>query len=774
MLISQTQSAFTPGRQISDNIIVFKEVIHTFSLTSYKSSSFCLKVDLSKAFDRMKWPFIKSVMNAFGLPSGYINWVTTCITSARYSILINGKADRFIRPTNGLKQGCALSPYIFIMALDIFSRLLQYKVSKKQLKGIKLSRGGPILTTLLYADDLLIFGEASQQEITCVHRVLNLFCNMSGQQIGSDKTRIWFSKATPPHLRQLAISAFNAQLATGSEVYLGSPISAGRTTDFSPLIDKIEGKLQNWASSMLSQAGKLTLIKSVIEPTMLFAMQSAAIPISTLKLIQSKIRAFFWGKGDQKRMPLVAWRHITVSKQQGGLGLKDMIKFQQSLSMKSRCTSLWKAIIAVKPLLKDSIRWQLGNGRSCRAVGQPWHEIWMHYSPSNANQRRWVVADLVAEDGEGWNSNKLIQLSGFHGALYIALNFPQGPKLSQRQDRLIFTGQQNGQFTIKGAYNLLVQNDRHMQNLTHLPADLYKLIWKTRDVLPRARLFLWRAVREALPVDQVLSSRMSKTPTGCLLCGDFNETVVHVLFKCPLAQQIWRLSQFDLSTTGLPDNMVHLMAFLVKELDSRQFPTFISIMWNWWKDRCKRVYEGKKSNPQQTLAAANYWTFTLEKAGLFHTKYLSHEGHHKQQFEQHFHSNFTCWIDASWTHPGIGGSGVAYILLDKEGLLVHYQLNITEATSPFHAELLSLKEAFRSVLQMGISQCAFFTDCLLLQSITSGSTKAEAADWMAFNDTMDFIADWVKQPQFYCVHVAGTNIKFIIIWFATIAHSLKQ
>ncbi|KAJ4756264.1 RNA-directed DNA polymerase (reverse transcriptase)-related family protein [Rhynchospora pubera] len=485
-------------------------------------------------------------------------------------------------------------------------------------------------------------------------------------------------------------------------------------------------------------------------------------------------------------MPLVAWRHITVSKQQGGLGLKDMVKFQQSLHMKclwsiarddnslwvqvlkakylqrtdlwscnrtTRCTSLWRAIIAVKPLLKDSVKWQLGNGRSCKAVGQPWHEIWMHYSPSNAAQRKLVVADLVAEDGDSWNTHKLIQLFGFHGALYIALNLPQVPKLSQRQDRLIFTAQHNGRFTIKSAYNLLVQKDQRMHNLTHLPADLYKLIWKTRDVLPRARIFLWRAIKEALPVDQVFSSRMSKTPTGCLLCGDLNETVVHVLFKCPLAQQLWRLSQFDLSTAGLPDNMVHLLSFLVKQLEDRQFPTIISIMWNWWKDRCKRVYEGKKVNPQQTLAAASYWTLTLEKASLLHTKYLSHNCHHEQHYQEHVHSSFTCWIDASWTHSGIGGTGAAYILLDKEGQLVHYQLNLMEATSPFHAELLSLKEAFVSVLQMGISQCVFFTDCLLLQSIISGTTEPEAADWMAFNDTMGFMADWIKQPQFYCIHV---------------------
>ncbi|KAJ1697086.1 hypothetical protein LUZ63_005598 [Rhynchospora breviuscula] len=633
-------------------------------------------------------------------------------------------------------------------------------------------------------DYLLIFGEASQEEIATIHHTLTMFCDMSGQQIGSEKSRIWFSKATPAHLRQLAISVFNAQPARGSEVYLGSPITLGKSTDFSPLVDKIDGKLQHWASSMLSQAGKLTLIKAVIEPTMLFAMQTASIPSTTLKLIQSKVRKFFWGKGNERRMPLVSWKSITVPKQQGGLGLKDLLKFQQTLSMKclwaiaseenslwvqvvkakylqrntiwsatrtTRCTPLWRAIVAAKPLLRDNVTWLIGNGKTCRAMGQPWHDLWLQYEPTNAAQRKVVVADLVQEQGRGWDCQKLIQLLGFHGALYLAIVLPEGPSLSHREDRLIFKAQNNGQFSIKAAYRFLVQRDNHMHNTPLFPEELYRLIWKTNYVLPRARVFLWRAIREALPVDQVISSRLSKPPKGCPLCGETDETGVHVLFKCANAQPIWRISQFDLTTTGLPDTMGQLLSYLAREIGEQNWPIMVSVLWSWWKDRCKTVYEGTRTNPTRTLGAANYWLTTLQKSNLCNK--VARGAAQAQQQNQGLLQTISCWVDASWVHTSSGGCGKAYVLYNEDGSLMQYQMMVGEASSPYHAELLSLKEAVRTVHAMGISRCDFYTDCMLLHDILSGSSSPEAVDWWTYGDTLEWILEWNRHKHFKCLHV---------------------
>ncbi|KAJ3699695.1 hypothetical protein LUZ61_003400 [Rhynchospora tenuis] len=781
LLVSDTQAAFTLGRQIRDNIIVFREVIHSFSLSSYRKHSFCLKVDLSKAFDRLRWPYILAVMQTYGLPATFTTWVQACVQSASYSILINGSVDGYIQPTNGLRQGCALSPYLFILALDILSRILNAKVQAKHIKGLKIARGGPVLTSLLYADDLLVFGEASTTEMTAIAQVLSVFCDLSGQQIGVEKSRIWFSKNTPMEARQFAMNIFAATLASPSEIYLGSPVAANRQSDFSPLISKIDSKLQTWKSGLLSQAGKLILIKSVVEPIMLYAMQTSAIPITTLKAIQSKIRMFFWGKGTEKRMPLVAWNKITVPKCKGGLGLKDMIKFSQTLHMKSlwaiakgenstwvrvltakylhnkdiwttnrttRCTHLWRAVLEVRSVMKGNLKWQLGNGTKCKAMGQPWHDMWAQFPPNNAAQRKITVAQLVSTDTGLWHNQKLIVLFGFYGALYLAMTFPNGPPLSQREDRLIFTPSRNGQFSIKAAYNLLLEDTAHI-NASSINKGTCKTIWHTKQVLPRTRVFLWRAMHEALPVDATLSSRLRRQSQGCSICGADQENATHVLFKCPKAQQVWLLTALALRTDNLPDDVQEVLSFLLNYLDEAQVGNMMATLWQIWKDRCKQVFEGKIIRPQQTIATAQYITFNLKAAAKCFSRISQPTN------DQPARTRYTCWTDASWLHPDFQGAGTAFVMFDDEKL-AGYWLAPTRADSPFHAELQAFRRAILKLHSMKIEDCTFITDCLLLKLVLCGETNVSEVDWQAYHDAMDTVLIWDsyrRDLNWHCTHM---------------------
>lgn len=156
------------------------ELLHSFGLASYKNSEFCLKVDLSKAFDRMDWEFIRSLMPIYNFPPNFAKWVMGCRESAQFTIVLNGKGDGFLRPESGLRQGCSLSPYIFILGMDVLSRSLEYRVKTGALRGVRLAPSAQPLTDCLYTDDLLIFGAVNNEEAQLIIDSLQEFPEVSG------------------------------------------------------------------------------------------------------------------------------------------------------------------------------------------------------------------------------------------------------------------------------------------------------------------------------------------------------------------------------------------------------------------------------------------------------------------------------------------------------------------------------------------------------------------------------------------------------------------
>lgn len=102
-LISPNQSAFLPGRQITDNIIVSHELIHSMKTSKKKKGFLALKIDLSKAFDRVEWPFIKKALSSFGFNEGRINLISQCISTTSFSILLNGSPGPTFSTSRGLR-----------------------------------------------------------------------------------------------------------------------------------------------------------------------------------------------------------------------------------------------------------------------------------------------------------------------------------------------------------------------------------------------------------------------------------------------------------------------------------------------------------------------------------------------------------------------------------------------------------------------------------------------------------------------------------------------
>ena len=127
-----------------------------------------LKLDIEKTFDHVNWDYLLSIMSKMGFGQKWINWIRWCISIANFSILINGTPSDFFRNTRGLRQGDPLSPYLFLLVMEILGQLLFRARSGGFIEGFKVGSGNGVgrdLLHLLFVDDTLLFCKANSVQV---------------------------------------------------------------------------------------------------------------------------------------------------------------------------------------------------------------------------------------------------------------------------------------------------------------------------------------------------------------------------------------------------------------------------------------------------------------------------------------------------------------------------------------------------------------------------------------------------------------------------------
>lgn len=249
----------------------------------------------------MDWDYLEAILPLYSVPPQMTRWTMACVRSAEYSLVFNGQGGSgFFRPKCGLRQGCSLSPYLFLFKMDLLSRRLSQLVEEHKLKGLKMAPACNPITNALYTDDLLIFGYASQQEAALIMETSHDFTRVSGQQVGPTKSTLWFNNCTNPVLRKQVSDIFLVNSSAVTTTYLGAPIATtAQAFDF--LVESFSSRLQAWKSKLLSQAGRIVLIKAVLQSVPIYYMATTIIPQKVLSKLTSLIRRFYWGKVDQPR-----------------------------------------------------------------------------------------------------------------------------------------------------------------------------------------------------------------------------------------------------------------------------------------------------------------------------------------------------------------------------------------------------------------------------------------------------------------------------------------
>ncbi|CAN1170479.1 Putative ribonuclease H protein At1g65750 [Linum perenne] len=517
---------------------------------------------------------------------------------------------------------------------------------------ISLVSGGPLISHLFYADDLILFARASVDQAEVISKCLEVFCNASGQSVSRDKSLIFCSKNTDRNTSRLVAARLGIPLTQNLGRYLGVPVLHGRTSSatYQCILDRLDKKLSGWKAKSLSLAGRVTLALSTLGAIPSYAMQTSVLPIYTCEAIDKRIRDFVWGSTpEERKVHLISWEQICKPKAKGGLGLRlarhlnmaymtklAFLFFQnpnllwvQVLHTKyfravngelrprnrSSQSSLWRGISSAWQIMLEGARAGIQNGMETRFWTTRWLDSGIKIVDKVVrNHEEIEIEAAVCEfttDSGNWDTEKLRHFLDDDTIGEIMGMMP--PNSDRGEDSWVWSGESNGKFSIRSAYDLIVKPANPN------PDAQWELVWKWKGPA-RIQHFLWLVMHDRLLTNLERKRRHLSADSRCSRCGNSEESVTHILRDCPAAASVWDelgYSRQDQIRANLP--LLDWCVVLLKNHDSLKLGI---TCWYLWKSRNEWIFSNLNNSAATTAAKINSWSQTVQAAFVSSPKHV--------------------------------------------------------------------------------------------------------------------------------------------------------
>ncbi|XP_052114148.1 uncharacterized protein LOC127745457 [Arachis duranensis] len=503
------------------------------------------------------------------------SWVKECVSTASISIMVNGSPSKPFKMERGLRQGDSLSPFLFVLVVDVLSRMIGEAVRNGRISPLLVGRDNIELSHLQFADDTILLCPPDEETVRNYKRLLRCFEMMSGLSINFEKSNLIPVNCRPEWVTRMC-QLLGCQETALPVRYLGISLGANPrlVKTWKPIIDKVEEKLSLWKAKVLSKAGKL-------------------LPNVVARKIITLQRRFFWGKDDGRPgMALVKWELVQAPKKLGGLGVGYAVVHNAALLFKwwwrfskEECP-LWKKIVCSCYNLNPNL---LLSTQKLPLRGGPWRNI-CQVPIKEQHVRQKMIDGLTIEVGDGRSTR------------FWEDTWLQVGKLKNSFPRLFLISNQKG--SVIGDYGFW----DGIEWVWHFQWRRELRVWET-ETLDQLLHILQSVMQEKTLDEEFLSYKFAKEIWKGLVSPRVELFNWFVLVWCAW---ILEFGQKWAAPGTLKDHFESWrLTPLRKDLRKSWMVGFFSIIWNIWLRRNDGIFQNKITGVEdcvtQTFLCAKEW-----------------------------------------------------------------------------------------------------------------------------------------------------------------------